>query len=213
MRADLSFREAQVPVPVMGLCLTGPQREYEGRHRGELAAARLRGLVERSGGACVELDTSVPAETNRFGLSNGAQFEAICRRLDVMLTTRLHGMVLALKNGVPVIAIDPVAGGDKVTRQARLLGWSEVFEADLVTDEALAAALDRCLSEEGRARASLVKEAAIRSLADFDAEFAAALKVPARPELRRDLVPVPGRVRALRKKFKAWKRRRRMKAG
>ena len=124
------------------------------------------------------------AETNRLGLSNGAQVEAVCRRLDVMLTTRLHGMVLALKNGVPVIAIDPVAGGDKVTRQARLLGWNEVFEADLVTDEAVAAALERCLSEEGRARASLVKEAAIRSLADFDVEFAAALQVPTRPELR-----------------------------
>ncbi|MGG6495608.1 UNVERIFIED_CONTAM: hypothetical protein NY603_22055, partial [Bacteroidetes bacterium 56_B9] len=38
VRADLSFREAPTPVPVMGLCLTGPQREYEGRHRGELAA-------------------------------------------------------------------------------------------------------------------------------------------------------------------------------
>ena len=113
-----------------------------------------------------------------------------------------------------MIALDPVAGGDKVTCQARLLGWSEVFDADLVADEALAAALDRCLSEEGRARANLVKEAAIRSLADFDAEFAAALQVPTRPELRADLVPAPGRVRALRKKFKARKRRRRrMKAG
>ncbi|WP_139166676.1 polysaccharide pyruvyl transferase family protein [Paracoccus chinensis] len=187
----------------------------------------MKGDTEASlppqGCAALSRDPAVPvpswthpglAETNRLGLSNGAQVEAVCRRLDVMLTTRLHGMVLALKNGVPVIAIDPVAGGDKVTRQARLLGWNEVFEADLVTDEAVAAALERCLSEEGRARASLVKEAATRSLADFDAEFTAALKVPAQPELRADLVPAPGRVRALRKMFKAWKRRRRrMKAG
>lgn len=209
VRADLSFREAPVPVPVIGLCLAGPQREYGARHRGGLAAEKLRRLIEISGAACVELDTSVPAETNRFGLSNAAQFEAICARLDAMLTTRLHGMVLALKNGVPTVAIDPVAGGDKVTRQARKLGWSEVFDAELVSDDDLVAALDRCLSSDGRAKASLVKEVAIQSLADLDAQFAAALQVPAQPELRADLIPKVGRVRAWRKKFKAWKRRRR----
>lgn len=31
------------------------------------------------------------------------------RRLDVVVTTRLHGLVLALKNGVPALAVDPVA--------------------------------------------------------------------------------------------------------
>lgn len=209
VRADLSFREVSNPVPVVGLCLIGAQREYGGRRRGDLGAEKLRRLIRNSGAAFIELDTSVPVETNRFGLSNEAQFEAICRRLDVMLTTRLHGMVLALKNGVPVIAIDPVAGGDKVQRQAGQLGWAEVFDADLASDDDLTAALQRCLSPEGRARAAQVKDAAILSLADFDAQFAAALTVPPRPELRADLVPELSKIKAMRKKFKAWKRRRR----
>jgi polysaccharide pyruvyl transferase WcaK-like protein len=32
---------------------------------------------------------------------------------------RMHGIVLALKYGVPVLAVDPVAGCAKVTAQAR----------------------------------------------------------------------------------------------
>lgn len=212
VRADLSFREEPSRVPVIGLCLTGFQREYGDRHRGELAEQKLRRLIESSGVAFIEMDTSVPTATNRFGLSNGAQFESICGRLDVMLTTRLHGMVLSLKNGIPTIAIDPVAGGDKVTRQAHKLGWSDVFDPDQVSDEDLRAALERCLSDAGRANARLVRDRAIASLEGFDGEFAAALQVHPNPGLRNDLIPKVGKIPELRKRFKAWKRRRRAKA-
>ena len=209
VRADLSFREVSPRIPVVGLCLASAQREYGGRRRGDLAAEKLRRLIQNTGTAFIEMDTSVPVEINRFGLSNGSQFEAICNRLDVMLTTRLHGMVLALKNGVPVVAIDPVAGGDKVMRQARKLGWDEVFDADLASEEDLSAALERCLSKDIREKAASIKDAAILSLSDFDKEFALALTVPAEPELRAHLVPPDSRIRAWRKSFKAWKRKRR----
>jgi len=213
VRADLSFREAPSRVPVVGLCLTGFQREYGDRHRGALAEEKLRRLIQASGVAVIEMDTSVPAATNRFGLSNAAQFESLCGRLDVMLTTRLHGMVLALKNGIPTIAIDPVAGGDKVTSQAHKLGWRTVFEPDQVSDTDLQAALEWCLSEAARAEARLVRDRAIASLDGFDEEFAAALQVPPNPQLRDNLIPKVGRVQALRKRFKMWKRRRRAKGG
>ncbi|SFA62035.1 Polysaccharide pyruvyl transferase [Paracoccus halophilus] len=213
VRADLSFREPSDPVPVVGLCLASAQREYGDRRRGDLGEKKLRRLIQHAGVAFIEMDTSVPVETNRFGLSSAAEFEAICARLDVMLTTRLHGMVLALKNGIPAIAIDPVAGGDKVTRQARKLGWSEVFDADHVTDEELAAALSRCLLQDGRDHAQRVKDAAIESLSEFDSQFAAALAEPARPELRADLAPPPTKIRTWRRRFKAWKRQRRLRAG
>ena len=209
VRADLSFREPTPPIPVVGLCLASAQREYGGRRRGDLAAQRLRRLIKESGAAFIEMDTSVPARTNRFGLSSGAEFEAICGRLDAMLTTRLHGMVLALKNGIPVLAIDPVAGGDKVTRQAEKLGWSEVFDADATSDDELAAAFARCLSPEARKKASLIRGAAVASLAGFDAQFAEALSVPANPALRVNLIPPVGQIQGLRRRFKAWKRRRR----
>lgn len=213
VRADLSFREAPARIAVVGLCLTGFQREYGDRHRGALAEEKLRRLIEKSGVAVIEMDTSVPAATNRFGLSNAAQFESICSRLDVMLTTRLHGMVLALKNGIPTIAIDPVFGGDKVTSQAHKLGWHAVFDPDQVTDTKLQSTLEWCLSETGRADARLVRDRAIASLDGFDDEFAAALEARPDPGPRDDLIPKVGRVRALRKRFKAWKRRRRARSG
>jgi hypothetical protein len=209
VRADLSFREPTSPMPVVGLCLASAQREYGGRRRGDLAARRLRQLIRDSGAAFIEMDTSLPARTNRFGMSNGAEFEAVCGRLDVMLTTRLHGMVLALKNGIPVLAIDPVAGGEKVTRQAEKLGWPEVFDADQASDEDLAASLARCLSPDARQRAALIRDVAVASLADFDAQFIDALSVPASPALRANLIAPVGPVQRLRRQFKAWKRRRR----
>ena len=43
--------------------------------------------------------------------------------MDVVITTRLHGTVLALKNGVPVIPIDPIADGAKITLQVKSLNW------------------------------------------------------------------------------------------
>ncbi|MGC9449407.1 polysaccharide pyruvyl transferase family protein [Cereibacter johrii] len=209
VRPDLSFRETPLRVPVVGLCLAGFQSEYGDRQKGSLAEQKLRRLIERSGAACIEMDTSVPASTNRFGLSNAAQFESICGRLDAMLTTRLHGMVLALKNGVPTIAIDPVGGGDKVTRQAHKLGWKEVFDAEEAGEDDLLAALNRCLSDAGRVDAGLVRDRALSLLADFDRDFAAALQVEPRPELRDNLIPKAGPIRDLRKRFKMWKRRRR----
>ena len=50
--------------------------------------------------------------------STAAQVESLLRRLDAVVSSRLHGMVLALKNGVPVVALDPVDGGAKVAAQA-----------------------------------------------------------------------------------------------
>jgi polysaccharide pyruvyl transferase WcaK-like protein len=47
----------------------------------------------------------------------------VIARADVVVTTRLHGLVLALKQGVPVLAVDPVAGGARVATQAAAWGW------------------------------------------------------------------------------------------
>ena len=55
--------------------------------------------------------------------ATAAQVEAVIARADVVVTTRLHGLVLALKNGVPALAIDPVADGAKVAAQAAAWGW------------------------------------------------------------------------------------------
>jgi hypothetical protein len=47
-----------------------------------------------------------------------------------------------------VVAVDPVAGGGKISRQAASVGWPVVLRADVMTDTALERALDRCLGGE-----------------------------------------------------------------
>ena len=84
-------------------------------------------------------------------------------RMDAVVTTRLHGTVLAMKHGVPAVVIDPVAGGHKVARQARTIGWDTVFTADALDDGQLSAALDFCLSPAGRRQAARVRVRAIHA--------------------------------------------------
>jgi hypothetical protein len=127
-----------------------------------------------------------------------AQFESAVARVDVLLTTRLHGTVLALKNGVPVISIDAVLGGDKVSRQTREIGWEEVFEADSVTEEELDRALERCLLPDARERARACADHARNSLANFDAGFSSAMSVLPDPALRSGLRSRQGLVRKFR---------------
>lgn len=55
--------------------------------------------------------------------STPGQLDSVLCRLDAVLTTRLHGLVLALRLGVPVLAVDPVNGGGKVGAQAAAWGW------------------------------------------------------------------------------------------
>src|SRR3712207_9466359 len=69
-------------------------------------------------------------------------------RSDVVVSMRLHALVLGLKHGRPVVACDPIAGGAKVTSQAAALDWPLVVPAEELTARALDAALASCLSGE-----------------------------------------------------------------
>lgn len=174
---DLSFLHEPAPVAVAGLCLVGAQKEYGGRQQRDIAGDLLRSLAKRRGLAVVELDTEWPAERNMMGLASPEQFESVCSRLDVMLTTRLHGTVLSLKNGVPVIALDAIVGGGKVSQQAGAIGWPEVFTIDVVNDAVLDQALKRCLEPETRSLARKCAAGARTVLATFGQDFSAALDI------------------------------------
>src|SRR6185436_7115787 len=110
--------------------------------------------------ACVPIDTRL--DTNPGGLRTPAEVESLLARMDVVVTTRLHGAVLALKNGVPVIPIDPEAGGAKIRRQIESIGWPILFCADGLDDALLARALDFCLTDAARLEARACAERAAR---------------------------------------------------
>ena len=144
-RPDLAIEGRQGDAPVVAVAFAPVQGEYGDRSQ----ADRVRGVIEEWLAA-----RALPwfaVDTDLFDKPHPrrpAQVEALLRRCDAVVSMRLHGLVLGLKNHRPVIACDPIQGGAKVTGQARALDWPLLLAAGEVTPEALDAALARCLAGE-----------------------------------------------------------------
>ncbi|GAA2825362.1 polysaccharide pyruvyl transferase [Aminobacter aminovorans] len=126
------------PLETVGICLRGPQSEYGARRAGMALQAEtiLQDAVRGSGLRPLEIDT-VLSPSNSAGA-----IHACFASSDIVLTTRMHGALLALAAGKPVIAIDQVPGGAKVTAVVGKTGWPFVFQAEKVSAETVRAALD-----------------------------------------------------------------------
>jgi len=174
-RADLAFGTEVRSLPVIGLVQVETFAPlFPTRDRQEDARASIRRLAYERPAAVVEIDTRLDVP-NAAGLRTAREVETLIGRMDVVVTTRLHGLALALKQGVPAVAVDPVAGGDKITAQARAVDWPCAFAVDEASDEILSAALSFALSDEARARA---RASAVRGRDSADAlreEFVHAL--------------------------------------
>lgn len=157
-RPDIAIAARQPLVPVLARVFVHDQKEYPDRLHA-VAHAALDALLVRSGAAVVSVDTCLDPP-NTTGLHTAAEIESVLARVDVVVTTRLHGLVLALKNGVPALAVDPVAGGAKVARQAAVLGWPHSVLADRLSDDQLDDMLAVCLTDDARALARRCAEAA-----------------------------------------------------
>lgn len=174
-RADIVLAARGRAVPVVGVCLVEPYDHAD--------VATANAVVERLLGsrelAIVPIDTRL--DTNRTGLRTPAEVESLIARMDVIVTTRLHGMVLALKHGVPAIALDPEPGGGKIIRQARALQWPTVFAVDVVTDRDLSDALEFCLTPAAREAARGSGDRGVEAMMEIREEFRAALRAAAQP--------------------------------
>jgi Polysaccharide pyruvyl transferase len=171
-RPDLSFLSAPAPVPVVGIVLVHPQSEYAGA-RHAVAGEAVERLIASRELAAVQIDTRL--DENSAGLRTPREVASLIARVDAVVTTRLHGLALAVSRGVPALAIDPIAGGAKLLRQARAIGWPVVFTADALSDAELQHALDFCLNEEARREARRCAEGARERVAALRDEFIAAL--------------------------------------
>lgn len=173
---DLALASDGPLVPVIGLVEVHPQAEYGDRARHEDVGRAIRGALAETPGAVIPIDTRLDA--NATGLRTAAEIESVIARCDVVVTTRLHGMVLALKNGVPPVVIDPIAEGAKVRRQAEHLGWPVCFTPETAGAEEIAAAIARCLdgamTEEARACADRARAVLVAVGEEFAAELRAA---------------------------------------
>jgi hypothetical protein len=167
---DLVFGTIHHGLPVAGLVLV---EDYPGS-QAVAAAQALRQTAQLRGLALVEIDTRL--DRNATGYRTPQEIESVIARMDVVLTTRLHGMVMALKHGVPVLAIDPEPGGAKIVRQAREIGWRHAYAPEAATLAVLQAALDECLQPGARPAARTVARAASDRVATVAAGMTGALQ-------------------------------------
>lgn len=138
---DLSLSAPVNHVPLVGLCLVHPQPEYGERGRHSDVEKVVREYLKDV--AVVEVDTRIDQTPKSL-----AQVETVLARMDYVVTTRLHGLVLSLKNGVPAVAVDCISGGAKVYHQAVTLGWPAVLKTDQLAE--LAEWAGWCLTPEAR---------------------------------------------------------------
>jgi polysaccharide pyruvyl transferase len=170
---DLALAAPTEDVPVVGMVLMREQPEYGERDRHRDVNERLETLVASPGFARVSIDTRLDVPGSL--LRTPAEVTSLLARVDVVLTSRLHGLVLALRSGIPVVAVDPVAGGAKITRQAAALEWPWCFGSD-VSPEQLAEAFTACRSAQGRAAASAARRRALEAIDDLREELVAGLE-------------------------------------
>ena len=172
-RPDISFLARGELPPVVGLCVIERQREYGERGDHGAAVEALRRLIDSRPMAVVKVDTRI--KPRRPGRRTPGEVEALLGRMDVVLTNRLHGLVLALKHGVPVVAIDSVRGGAKLHRQAQALGWPAVVGIESLDDERLTRAFEFCLTADARRAAIEARDRAVQAAAAVERDFLAAL--------------------------------------
>lgn len=172
-RADLAFSRQTERLPVVGVLLVERQAAYGSRQR----HLYVKKIFEEylSTGKVVPLYFDTVIYGNRVGLKSGAAFESLLRKVDVLITNRLHGLVLGLKNNVPVVAVDSVAGGGKVSAQAKALGWPVLIPAEELSVETLDETVKNCLSQDMTPLLEAVHHQASISLAQTKTKFLASL--------------------------------------
>ena len=141
------------PLPVAGVALAAGQGEYGARRRHEQVNEALGAWMGGKECAPVVLETRLDTADWRL-CSTPAAFLALVSRLDIVVTTRLHGLVLALRAGVPVLAVDPVHRGGKVAAQAAAWNWPVVTASQAADDGRLDELWDWCLGPAGRTQAA-----------------------------------------------------------
>jgi Polysaccharide pyruvyl transferase len=162
--------------PAVGVVVMDPDDVPADREHHEQANEAVERLIGSRQAEAVQIDTRLDVP-NRSGLRTPGEVETAIACRDLVITTRLHGLVLAIKNGVPAMAVDPIPGGGKLTRQARSIEWPLILAADAPAEE-LERAFDHCLTPEARGLAARSRDLARAALGPVRRRFIEAMRSP-----------------------------------
>jgi hypothetical protein len=125
-----SRRQARSGSMTIGLAMRGPQGEYgPERALSDQAQSLAMAVCDALGGRHRLGIIEIEHHLDRFR-ENPATLESQYGACDLIITSRFHGAILALRNEVPFIAIDQIRGGGKVTTLLGLTGWPFIFGAE-----------------------------------------------------------------------------------
>ncbi|MCA1224831.1 polysaccharide pyruvyl transferase family protein [Saccharopolyspora sp. 6M] len=157
---DLAAGGSISPTPVAAIVVSHGRREYGPLRRHDGVHRYLLNWIGRTDCAPMVVDLRLDRVNARL-CSTADQFATLLGRADVVVTSRLHGLVFALAQGIPAIAVDPVGGGGKVSAQGAAWQWPAVLSSEELYDGGdgqAGALLDRwwqwCLGPEGREMAA-----------------------------------------------------------
>lgn len=163
---DLAISETIEPArsnrfETVGVCVRGPQGEYGHNREGMFQKAET--IIQDVSDDCAfrpkTIDTVLSPD-------NGLEVvQASFLSSDIVLTTRMHGALLALAAGKPVIAIDQVPGGAKVSAVVGKTGWPFVLRAETATKEAVRSMVEEIRTGDWQAQV-LSAQVEIRALAE-----------------------------------------------
>ena len=167
---DLTFAGGEKKVPVVGIIRAHKQKEYGKRALHAIANEMIDWLAGSRPMSIVDIDTSIG--NNACGLRSPEEIESLIAKMDVVVTTRLHGTVLGIKNGVPVIPIDPIENGAKITLQVMALKWPILLQAgDNWKQETITQAFEYCTTPAAISRAHHCAETARMLVNDRKQQF------------------------------------------
>ena len=146
----MSIAAPKQTIPVVGLILiTNAQGEHGKRPSYFKKVCKVvHSLSDAMEIAPISIDTRILGND----LKSPAAVESFIAKMDVIITNRLHGLVLSLRNGVPPVVIDNIEGGAKVTAQASLLGWPIVLRGSSLTLKDLKDAVSVALKSQSQAQ-------------------------------------------------------------
>jgi len=110
----------------VGLCFRGAQQEYGRISLHDRAEGLLRELALKRGLEIRVIDTVLQRGNSPADIRNALA------AVDCVFTTRMHGALLALAAGKPVLAVDQVPGSAKLLSVVGATGWPFLYRADAI---------------------------------------------------------------------------------
>ena len=145
----------------IGVALRGAQTEYGpelclSEPLQEIVANSIRKILDQHGGRSLLIENHL-----RRSEVLPDEIEAQYRGCDLVITSRFHGAMLAVRHSIPFIAIDQIKGGAKVLKLVGATGWPYVFPGETVSAERIVESANHLISGGLRERMVDIRAEAI----------------------------------------------------